>query len=374
MIFLKLRHGIFNLALFILLSFSAACISIGGNGVDETSNLSATTVSKPVIASFIATPETASPVQIVTLSWNVLNAEKITIHPGAYEVEPVGDLQVTSATDSAYTLIAINEAGSVASLVNIRVTNPPETIQNYVGYDAVTGRNQDIGFDWEQLCLSSRYQVQIAKDPGFTLILFDSGVYAPDSTTSPALLYLAGGRLEAGHSYYWRTRVRQATSGQPILSPWSLPQNFTISAGYPVTSLYQGVQLLGPVNGCRNYPVALAPFTWSPYKGTSKYRFVLATDPELSDIVITEEIGSSSYVYNGVLEYNTNYFWQVMAIEPAPSDPSSIFTFTTESIRAVAIPDSTTQPTVPLYRWIVSGLGVILILIGIIIIALIKRN
>jgi hypothetical protein len=92
-------------------------------------------------------------------------------------------------------------------LTTVVATPAEETV---VGYDPVTGRNQEINFTWEELCFSREYQVQIAKDAAFTLMVFDSGVYAPPSTTAPAMLYLAGGRMEAGHSYFWRARVRRA--------------------------------------------------------------------------------------------------------------------------------------------------------------------
>ena len=38
-----------------------------------------------------------------------------------------------------------------------------------VGADPVTGRNQQVDLSWEQLCLSTGYELQIAKDQNFTL-------------------------------------------------------------------------------------------------------------------------------------------------------------------------------------------------------------
>jgi hypothetical protein len=109
-----------------------------------------------------------------------------------------------------------------------------------IGNDPVSGQNEEIDLRWEQLCLSSEYQVQIAKDPGFTIIVLDTGSYAPADVGSPGAYYPAGGRaaspssltswanLEAGHTYYWRARVRQAATGQQMLSPWSEVQSFAI--------------------------------------------------------------------------------------------------------------------------------------------------
>ena len=39
--------------------------------------------------------------------------------------------------------------------------------QFLIGADPVSGRNQQIDLAWEQLCLSTAYEFQIAKDEGF---------------------------------------------------------------------------------------------------------------------------------------------------------------------------------------------------------------
>jgi hypothetical protein len=109
-----------------------------------------------------------------------------------------------------------------------------------IGKDPVSGRNQQVDFGWEQYCYSSEYQLQIAKDPECTLIVLDTGAFAPASSMAPAAYFPAGGLaaspssltgwagLEAGHTYYWRVRVRQAATGQYIRSPWSEVKSFTI--------------------------------------------------------------------------------------------------------------------------------------------------
>lgn len=331
----------------------------------------------PIINLFSAAPQFITAGQSVMLTWNVTGAKSVTIQPTVNDVETIGTTQVSPSQSTAYTLIATNDGGSVTSYVTITVKTIDTTpSQKYVGVDPVTGRNQDIGFEWEQLCLSNMYQVQIAKDTRFTLMVFDTGVYAPSSTTSPALLYLAGGRLEAGHTYYWRARVRQAVTGQVILGPWSAPQQFTIGAGYQVTAPYQGIQLLSPVNSCLGYPVKSVPFTWYPYKETTRYQIILAKDPALTKIISVAEAPTTSYVYEGTLDYSTSYFWQVTAIQPAPSDPSPVFIFVTEAKPApvpAPTPAEPPQPTTPLWVWVVIGIGATL-LIAVIALVLLARK
>ena len=109
-----------------------------------------------------------------------------------------------------------------------------------VGNDPATGRNAQVDFEWQHYCYSSDYQLQIAKDPDFTIIVLDTGAYRPASADSPAAYFPAGGlapspssltrwaQLEAGKTYYWRVRVVRAATGQFIRSPWSEVKSFTI--------------------------------------------------------------------------------------------------------------------------------------------------
>ena len=329
------------------------------NNIEETSGLP--TSYPPVINSFTASPETISPGQSVTLSWDVSGATTLTIHPaidsaGSSGVE-YGIEQVSPTTTTTYTLTATNEAGNSTSSITVTVTSTDDTL---IGCDPVSGRNQEIDFTWEQFCLSSQYQVQIATDPGFTQIVFDSGVFVPPSSTSSVLLYPAGGILQAGHTYYWRVRVRGDAWGGFICSSWSKVKSFTIKAGLPVTTSYYGLQLLFPSNSCIGCPVKPASFSWSPFKDTTKYKFVLAKDAAMTDIMVEAEATNTAYEYNGTLDYSSNYFWRVMSLEPAPSDWSATFSFQTEAVPAPPPPPAP-APVTPLWVWVVITIGGILV-------------
>ena len=96
-------------------------------------------------------------------------------------------------------------------------------------------------------------------------------------------------------------------------------------------------------NGQTNVdPTKPMTFSWSPYKETTKYRFVLASDAAMTQIVVEAEVAGTEYVYNGKLEYSTNYFWRVMSVEPTPSDWSSTFSFQTI---AKPVPPAPAPPT-----------------------------
>jgi hypothetical protein len=253
------------------------------------------------------------------------------------------------------------------------VTDGPDT----VGCDPVSGRNQEVNLPWQQLSLSNQYELQIAKDDHFTIRVFGNDHIIPEDLTAPAVFFPAGGlvatpaseianrgNLECGHAYHWRTRTRHATTGEFIRSPWSLIDTFTVKAGAMVQSPYLGVKLLSPDNGCLGCPVQPVAFSWTPYKEATRYEFILANDANLTQ-TIRDETTTTAYKYGGALDYNTDYFWRVRAIEvngmPVSSDWSATFSFRTASapipIQVVPAPSVT-----PPWVWAVIGFGGALII------------
>ena len=257
--------------------------------------------------------------------------------------------------------------------------------ETLIGSDPVSGRSQEIDLSWEDFCLSSQYQVQIAKDPGFTIIVVDTGAFTPASTESPAVYYPAGGRapsasaltpwanLESGHTYYWRVRVRQAATGQVLRSPWSEVKSYTVGSGFPASSPSYGLQSLYPNNGRSNCPVKPASFAWSPFKDTTKYRFVLADDAAMTQVVKDTEVATTAYEYDGELEHGEGYFWRVMALEPVQSDWSATFSFQTGA--APLPPALEPEPNrTPLWAWVIIAIGTALLIVIIFLIFRVRRS
>ena len=266
---------------------------------------------------------------------------------------------------------------------------PPD--QALVGADPVTGRNQQIDLSWEQLCLSSAYHLQIAKDKAFSLrinpqvnsagniqAVTGSILVQTDSVnvTNPAVWISPGALPEAGAIYYWRIRTYQSATRQIAISPWSEVRSFRIKSGFIVNTPYYGVQLLSPDNGCFGCKVKPASFSWSPWKETTKYEFILAKDPEFTQVVKKVNTSTTGYEYNGTLDYNTNYFWRVRAVEinnqPIPSDWSATFSFRTEQAPAPAKPEPG-EPETPLWVWAVIATGSILVIITLVFLVRTRR-
>ena len=263
---------------------------------------------------------------------------------------------------------------------NICKTGPVTVNPEVIGCDPASGRGQEVNLAWEQLSLSNEHEIQVAKDSKFALMMADIGkgidesnFYTPPSITSPAFIYWTDGGvagsdnsttlqpLECGHSYYWRTRTREAVTGEIIRSPWSTSKKFVIKAGFKVTTPYYGPQLLYPQSNsicpC-NAPVS---FSWSPFKETVAYRFELSENPDMSNPLVSTSIqASTAYRYEGTLKCNSTYFWRVMATQPAPSEWSAIFTLKTAETNIAASTPPAAEKTTPLWVWGIIALGSII--------------
>jgi hypothetical protein len=270
--------------------------------------------------------------------------------------------------------------------------NRPVPLEKYMtGADPVTGRNEQIDLRWEQLCLATGYELQIAKDKDFTLrinpavnsastiaAVTGSILLDMDTTnmTSPAAWIAPGALPEAGAIYYWRIRVYKSATGQLAYSPWSETRSFTVKAGFIVNTPYYGVQLLSPNNGCSGCKVKPASFSWSPWKEATKYQFDLSKDSEFKQLVVTATTTTTGYEYNGTLDYSTNYFWRVKALEVngqnIPSDWSATFSFQTELAPAPEKP-APSEPATPLWVWVIIAIGAILVIVTLILIFKTRR-
>jgi len=261
-----------------------------------------------------------------------------------------------------------------------------------IGCDPATGRNQEVNFTWEQLCIANEYQFKMAKDKAMTLEIFNV-VVAPADVTSPAMVYLAGGEgvypqvfttigntvlvtqtpsLECGHTYYWKVRVWNEVTNDYVISPWSEVRGFTIKAGFKVTTPYYGPQLLAPDNGCGcacNTPVF---FSWSPFKETVEYKFELSENADMSSPLVSTTVKGTAYQFTGTAKCNKNYFWRVMATKPAPSEWSATFSFMTQP-EPPPPPPPEPAPETPMWVWVVIGIGALLFIVILVLIFKTRR-
>jgi hypothetical protein len=270
---------------------------------------------------------------------------------------------------------------------------PSASLPQYkTGSDPVTGRNGQVDLAWEQLCLATGYELQIAKDQDFTMRInpavnsagsiaaVTGSIYLDmDSTnmTNPAAWIAPGALPEAGAIYWWRIRVYKSATGQIAWSPWSDARSFTIKPGFIITTPYYGVMLLSPTNGCAGCKVKPVALSWSPYLNATKYQVDLAKDPEFKQMVVTSTTSTTAYEYNGTLDYSTNYFWRVKALEingqNIPSDWSATFSFQTETAPAPVAPVAA-EPATPLWVWVIIVIAAVLVIATLVLIFRTRRS
>ena len=259
--------------------------------------------------------------------------------------------------------------GDTLAKVGPWTTSPAS--DDLIPVDPVSGRANEINFKWRQLSYAWEYELQVAKDDEFSLVVLSSDNIAPADPLSPALFAPAGATVtswvarlvpgmytpfETSHLYYWRVRATSATSSlgtiENIRSPWSATMFFTVKAGLPVRTEHLGPVLLNPVDCARDVSLC-PPFSWAPIPGTTKYEFILATDAALTQIIAQATVPTTAYQYDAKLDWNTAYFWQVKAVEPVVSEPSPVATFTVIS-KETAFPSSSPSPplSTPLWTWI----------------------
>ncbi len=266
-----------------------------------------------------------------------------------------------------------NKIGCLWMYEDNMVTLGPWTTSPFSGQflpaDPVTGRADEINFQWRELLYGHGYQFQLSKNEDFSMIVMDLPVVIPPDPLAPSWIYYPDSipSLETNHTYFWRVRARSATTGEIIRSPWSAIMYFTVNAGLPVTAEYMGPRLLFPNDdcGCRcNAPVC---FSWSPFKETTAYRFELSENADMSSPLVSVEVPTTAYRYDGLLKCNTNYFWRVMSAKPYYSEWSTTFSFMTRSTQEQSLGTllQTRNPT----AWLTgSAIIYILLLAGIVII------
>jgi hypothetical protein len=243
-----------------------------------------------------------------------------------------------------------------------------------VGSDPVTGRNSQVDLSWEQLSLSDRYELQVAKDPAFDLrvdpaINNTENVTAvtgsilistdPDNVLSPAVWLPPGSLPEAGAGYYWRVRTDHAATGEYIRSPWSDALTFIVKPGFRVAAPYYGPQLLSPADGSDYAANASIGFSWSPNKDTTKYKFELSQRSDMSRPLLSTTVSGPALLYAGQLRSDTAYFWRVTPVEPVPGDSSATFSFHTAATAAPPASVTRVAQLVPLWVIIGSALGLL---------------
>jgi len=227
-------------------------------------------------------------------------------------------------------------------------------------------------FHWRKLPSTEKYELWVALDEKFESVLAKVDV-TPVNLNDPACNSLEIPlRFTCGEIYYWKVRGSSSTEGESIHSRWSPPMHFTVKICSSIGSMHIAPVIEVPQSDSSDVPRSPA-FSWTGFSHATKYEFILARDVDLTQVVVKEKVPISAYIYNGELDWGTTYFWQVKAIEPVPSEPSVVSSFTVVSAPEPTAPAATVvAPPTPLWVWFIIGILALLDIV-IVVFCLVRR-
>jgi len=184
----------------------------------------------PVINSFTANPGSITAGDSSTLSWNVSNAQTVTIDPEVGAVDPIGNASVWPAATTLYTLTASNATGWVSQAISVVVsggeiadTSPPSTpmLLSPVVDAVLPQKTAPWSFDWadssDPESSIKQYQIQAFRPAALPFI----DAYTTNSNYSKV--------VEVAYPYIsnWRWKVR-AQNNAGLWSDWSAERTFNV--------------------------------------------------------------------------------------------------------------------------------------------------
>jgi hypothetical protein len=229
---------------------------------------------------------------------------------------------------------------------------------------------------WDRLCDACSYDIQIALDDDFNEVIFDSrgseldpcDSYEPPEGETPSL-YVTGVDLIPESTYYWRVRAADAATGQIIHSWWSAPWSFTVAPGAGA-----GVELTSPKVGATGVAINDIPFSWTAVASADEYDWMMSANADMSSPIATAEgLTEPSGQYSGTdLEYDTPYYWQVIAHkDDAPISISTVGNFRTMAEEEPPPPPPPAET--PFWVWVVIAIGAVLVIVVIVLIFRTRR-
>ncbi|HMQ99702.1 MAG TPA: hypothetical protein PKE39_11825, partial [Ignavibacteria bacterium] len=215
---------------------------------------------------------------------------------------------------------------SFSSAWNFTTLGTPQAVVLYSPVNNAEAQQTDITFVWYKASeipgmkvsvKSSGFMINRTKDvslggvDAISLYNFEltadtvtlSGIIS-DSSLTDTVKYVSG--LAANTSYYWRVRAKNNIGWGAFSMWWKLTTMDNTPPPAPV--------LISPVNNASNISVKPV-LDWSDVPGCEKYRVQVSAFSNFSVLWIDDSnsVTSQFQVQNGILAYNSAYYWRVRA-------------------------------------------------------------
>jgi hypothetical protein len=165
---------------------------------------------------------------------------------------------------------------------------------------------------WEASDRAETYRVQLSPESDFEFAILDTNDISETSFSVENLDYAT--------EYYWRVRAENVAG----VSDWSEAWSFTTFESPPDVPA-----LVSPANGATNIAVDTT-FVWGASERAQSYHLQIAADEGFTDLAVDMSGIADTSSNVGGLDYSTDYFWRVRAVNLAgASDWSSVRGFRT---------------------------------------------
>lgn len=195
--------------------------------------------------------------------------------------------------------------------------------------------------DWSDITSALKYRVQVSAGSTFVNTVID------DSSLTESQHIIAPGLLTYNTGYYWRVSVKTGTSWSAFSTAWSFTT--VIALNSPALQL--------PLNKDTGITVTTL-FKWAGVAGATGYRLQVSAFSNFSVLWIDKYVTDTLYqTPNGVLAYNSRYFWKVKSLRTGDSSSFSnpYYFFTKIFPYSVGIPEFESTRILDLTKLISTG-------------------
>jgi OOP family OmpA-OmpF porin len=138
-------------------TYSLSCSGPGGT-TSSTANVSVVVPPPPALkADLTVTPASITQGQTAKLAWTAQNATNCGIQPDIGTVQPQGNMDITPAADTAYTLTCTGPSGTASSVANVSVVMPPPPAPVVLNPEKEETVNLLIEFDFNKAVIKPEF-------------------------------------------------------------------------------------------------------------------------------------------------------------------------------------------------------------------------
>lgn len=167
-----------------------------------------------------------------------------------------------------------------------------------------------LNLSWTKINGVSFYQLQIAKDSNFTILIYN------DSTVQTNIKEV---QLQSKTKYFWRVRAKNNAGWSSYSQVW----NFTTAVNIPAPPV-----LNSPPKGAFGVAIPIE-FKWFSSPDAENYTLLVDVDTNFTSPLLNKTVYDTVFTDSNFLP-NTTYFWKVIANNfTGSSAPSEIWNFTT---------------------------------------------